>query len=164
MAGGNQVGAQAQGVVEERLELDFAVAEDVRIRRASGLVLGQEVLEHVIPVFGGEVGGVQLDADLVAHGLGVRQVVHGGAVLRSVVFLPVLHEQAFHLIALLHEQDSGNGRVHAAGHADDDAQVFWGGGSWITHRDSMSVFEKGRDSNRPWPSRLKGRADQFEAV
>lgn len=95
MAGGDQVGTQRQGVVEERLELDFAVAEDVRVGRAAGLVLLEEVLEHVVPVFGGEVGGVQLDADAVAHGL-ASAVFTGGAVFGAVVFFPVLHEQPFH--------------------------------------------------------------------
>jgi hypothetical protein len=136
------VGAEHQGVVEERLELDFAVAEDVRVRRATGLVFGQEVLEHVVPVFSREVSGVQLDADLVAHGLGVGQVVHGGAVFRSVVFLPVLHEQAFHLVTLLHQQEGGNGRIHAAGHADDDALLLGVRRGWITHRNSMGVLKK----------------------
>lgn len=142
MAGSDQVGAEHHGVVEERLELDFAVAEDVRVWGATGLVFGQEVLEHVVPVLGGEVGGVQLDANLVANGLGVRQVVHGGAVFRSIVFFPVLHEQAFHLIALLDQQESGNGGVHAAGHADNDALLLCVRRGWITHRDSTSVLKK----------------------
>ncbi|MNV57734.1 hypothetical protein D3C71_1500790 [compost metagenome] len=142
VTGGDQVGAEHHGVVEERLELDLAVAQDVRVRRASGLVFGEEMLEHVVPVLGGEVGGVQLDANLVAHGLGVRQVVHGGAVFRSIVFFPVLHEQAFHLITLLDQQEGGNGRVHAAGHADNDALLLCVRRGWITHRDSMSVLKK----------------------
>ncbi|KPX61431.1 Uncharacterized protein ALO39_05535 [Pseudomonas syringae pv. lapsa] len=124
MACSNKVGAEHQCVVEKRLELDFAVTQDVRVRRAPGLVLFKEVLEDVVPVLGREVGRVQLDADLVAHGLGICQVFAGGAVFRSVVFFPVLHEQAFHLITLLHEQYGGNGRVHAAGHADYDALHF----------------------------------------
>ena len=126
MAGGDQVGTEHYGVVEERLELDFAVAQDVRVRCTTGLVFGQEVFEHVVPVFGGKIGGVQLDANFVAHGLGVCQIIHGGAVIRSVVFLPVLHEQAFHLVALLHEQNGGNGRINTAGHADNDALLFGG--------------------------------------
>ena len=103
MTGGDQVGAEAQGIVEEGFELDLAVTQDVRVRCAPGLVFGQEVLEHVVPVFCGEVDGVQLDADAIANGLGVGQVVHGGAVLGAVVFVPVLHEQAFDLVTLLHQ-------------------------------------------------------------
>src|SRR5690606_7900101 len=126
-AGGDQVGAEHQGIVEERLELDFAVAEDIRVGRTSGLVLGEEVLEDVVPVFGGEIGGVQLDADPVADGLRVGEIFLGGAVLGTVVFLPVLHEQAFYLIPLFEQQKGGNGGVYAAGHADNDAGVFRGG-------------------------------------
>ncbi|MNF68161.1 hypothetical protein D3C84_500110 [compost metagenome] len=142
MAGGDQVGAEHHGVVEERLELDFAVAEDVRVGRAPGLVFGEEMLEHVVPVFGGEIGRVQLDADTVAHGLGVGQVFAGGAVFGAVVFFPVLHEQAFHLVALLHQQEGGNRGVDAAGHADDHAFRFWVKSNWFTHRNSMCAWKK----------------------
>ena len=38
VAGGDQVGAQGHGVVEEGLELDFSVAQHVRVRRTAGLV------------------------------------------------------------------------------------------------------------------------------
>ena len=126
MAGGDQVGAEHQRVVEERLELDFPVAQDVRVRRAPGLVLGQEVLEHVVPVLGGEVGRVQVDAQLVADGLRVREVFPGGAVFGAVVLFPVLHEQAFDLVALLLQEQGGDGGVHASGHADDDAFAVHG--------------------------------------
>lgn len=142
VASSNQVGTEDHRVVEERLELDLAVTQDVRVRCAAGLVFGQEVLEHVVPVLGGEVGGVQLDADFVAEGLGIRQVVHGGAIFRSIVFFPVLHEQAFHLITLLHEQNGGNGRIHAAGHTDDDALLLCVRRGWITHRISTGIFKK----------------------
>lgn len=126
MAGGDQVGAQHQGIVQERLELDFPVAEDVGVRGTPGLVFGQEVLEHVVPVLGGEVGGVQVDAQPVAHGLGVRQVFPRGAVLGAVVLFPVLHEQAFDLVALLLQEQGGNGGVHPSGHADNDAFAVHG--------------------------------------
>ncbi|MCY1214233.1 hypothetical protein D9M72_260410 [compost metagenome] len=128
VAGGDQVSSQRQGVVEEGFELDLAIAEDVRVRRAAGLVLGKEVLEHVVPVLRREVGRVQLDADAVADGLGVGQVDLGGAVFGAVVLVPVLHEQAFHLIALFEEEEGGDRRIDAAGHADYDAGI-----GWITH-------------------------------
>lgn len=68
--------------------------------------------------------GAPVYAQVQPYGLGICQVFAGGAIFRSVVFFPVLHEQAFHLITLLHEQYGGNGRVHAAGHADYDALHF----------------------------------------
>jgi hypothetical protein len=52
VAGGDQVGAQRHGVVEEGLELDFGIAQHVRVRRAASLVFAQEVGEHAVLVFG----------------------------------------------------------------------------------------------------------------
>ena len=120
VAGGDQVGAQHQRVLEEGLELDLPVAEDVGVGRAPRPVLLEEVLEHVVPVLGGEVGAVQLDAESVGHRLGIGQVFLRRAVLGAVVLFPVLHEQAFHGVALLLEEQRGDGGVDTAGHADDD--------------------------------------------
>ena len=120
MAGGDVGGPQLfGGEFQERLELDLLVAQDVRVRGATRLVLFQEVFEDVVPVFGGEVDGVEFHPQLVADGLGISQILGGRAVLVRVVFFPVLHEQAFDLIALLLEQVGRDGRIHAAGHADD---------------------------------------------
>jgi hypothetical protein len=55
VAGRDQVGAQLHGVVEEGLELDLGVAQHVRVRRAAGLVLAQELGEHAVLVFGGKL-------------------------------------------------------------------------------------------------------------
>ena len=120
VAGGDVGGPQLfGGKLQERLELDLLVAQDVRVRGATRLVLFQEVFEDVVPVFGGEVDGVEFHPQLVADGLGISQILGGRAVLVRVVFFPVLHEQAFDLIALLLEQVGRDGRIHAAGHADD---------------------------------------------
>src|SRR5699024_10865688 len=54
VAGGDGVRAQRTGGIEEMAELDLAVAQHVRVRRAPGGVLGQEVLEHPVPVLAGE--------------------------------------------------------------------------------------------------------------
>ncbi|MCY1510468.1 hypothetical protein D9M68_448460 [compost metagenome] len=151
MTGGDQVRAERQGIVEEGLELDFAVAEDVRVRGAPGLVFGEEVLEHVVPVFRREVGGVQLDADAVADGLGIGQVHLGGAVLGAVVLVPVLHEQAFHLVALLEEQEGGNRGIDAAGHADYDAGI-----GWITHGNLHWLVSKSGILTGRGPVRRRG--------
>ena len=60
-----------QRVIEERPELDLAVAKHVRIRRAAGGVLAQEVREHPLAIFGGEVDRLELDADHVGNGSGI---------------------------------------------------------------------------------------------
>ena len=58
VARGDTVHAQRPGIVQKSPELDFAIAQDVRVRRASGRILGQEDLEHAVPVLRGEIDGV----------------------------------------------------------------------------------------------------------
>ena len=120
VAGGDGVEAQHGRVVEEQLELDLAVAQHVRIRRVSAPIVVEEAREDVVPVFGGEVGGVQANAEHVAHRLGVLVVDFGSAVLGAVVLFPVLHEQADHVEALFEQQQRAHGGIHAAGHPHHD--------------------------------------------
>ncbi len=102
MAGGNVVCAQIfGGELQEGFKFDLFVAQNIRVRRAAGFVLFQEQFKHVVPVFCGKVHGVQFNAELVADGLRVGQIRRGGAVFLAIIFFPVLHEQALHLIALL---------------------------------------------------------------
>ena len=118
VAGGDALGAHLHGVVEEAAELDLGVAQHVRIGRAPGLVLAQEVGEHAVLVLGAEVHHLELDADHVAHRRHIDQILPARAVLGVVIVLPVLHEQAGHVIALLLEQQRGHRRIHPAGHAN----------------------------------------------
>jgi hypothetical protein len=74
VAGGDLLGAQAHGVVEEGLELDLGVAQHVGVGRAAGLVFAQELGEHAVLVLGGEVDVLDLDADHVGHAGGVDEV------------------------------------------------------------------------------------------
>ena len=120
VAGGDGIGAQRQGVVEEGLELDLLVAQHVGVRRAAGTVLGEEITEDAVPVRTREVHRVQRDLELRAHLARHTIVFLGGAVVRVVVALPVLHEQARDLVALFEQQQGGDGGVDAAGQADDD--------------------------------------------
>ena len=115
------VDAERQRMVEERAELDLAVAEDVRVRRAPGLVVAQEQREHALAVFGGEVDRLEIDADDVRDRGRVDQVLAGRAVFVGIVLLPVLHEEADDLVALLLQQPRRDRRVDAARHADDDS-------------------------------------------
>ena len=121
VAGGDVIGAERARMVEERAELDLAVAEHVGVRRAAGRVLAQEAREHALAVFGGEVDRLELDADDVGHRRGVDEVGARRAVVVGVVVLPVLHEQADDVESLLLEQPGGHRRVDATGHADDHA-------------------------------------------
>ena len=100
VAGGDALRAQGQGVVEERLELDLGVAQHVGVGRAARAVLGEEAREDALAVLGGEVDRLDLDADLLRDRDGVDQVLARRAVLVVVVVLPVLHEEADHVVAL----------------------------------------------------------------
>src|SRR6185437_6787002 len=61
----------------------------------------------------------------------VDQVLARGAVLVIVVVLPVLHEEADHVVARALEQQRGDGGIHASGEADDDLHGRWRTGSRI---------------------------------
>ena len=89
------------GEFQEGLKFDLFVAQNIRVRRAARFVLFEEEFKNVVPVFCGKVNGVQFNAELVAYGLRIGEIRSGSAVFLAIIFLPVLHEQALHLIALL---------------------------------------------------------------
>ena len=120
VAGRNVVCAQVfRGEFQEGFEFDLFVTQDIRVWRTARFVLFKEEFKNVVPVFCGKVNSVQFDAELIAHGLRIGEIRSGSAVFLAIVFLPVLHEQALHLIALLLQQVGGNGGIDTAGHADD---------------------------------------------
>ena len=58
MARSHEVGTQPQGVVEAGAELHLAVAQHVRVRREASRVVGDELSEYTVAVFGTEVHAV----------------------------------------------------------------------------------------------------------
>ena len=68
----------------------------------------------------GEIDDVDVDAEDVGHGDGVKRVLLDAAIFIIVVVFPVLHEYAVHSVSLLFEQGGRYGRVDAAGESDDD--------------------------------------------
>jgi hypothetical protein len=117
VAGGDFLGAQAHRVVQKGLELDFGIAQDVGVGRAARLVFAQKLGEHAVLVVGRKVDMLDLNADHVRHGGGIYKIDVGGAVFGVVVILPVFHEDADDLVALLFEQVRGYGRIDAAAQA-----------------------------------------------
>ena len=117
---GDQVSSHGHGVIQESLELDFSVAQDIRIGRAPGRIFAQKIREDPILVLGGEVDGLDIDADDVGHAGCVEPILARRAVLGIVVVLPVLHEEAKDVIALLLEQPGRDRGVNATGHSDHD--------------------------------------------
>ena len=114
VAGGDLFCSQAHGVVQKSLELDLRIAQHVRIGRATGLVLAQELGKHAVLVVCGKVHMLDLDADHVGHGRRIDKVDIRRAVLAVVVIFPVLHEDADDLVALLFEKIGGDGGIHTA--------------------------------------------------
>src|SRR5579859_2071648 len=98
MPGRNFFRTKRTSFIQERLEFYFTVAEHVRVGRTSGAIFGQEMLKHAIPVLGREVAGVEGNVEAAADGYGVLAILVGGARAVAIVFLPVLHEEAFHFI------------------------------------------------------------------
>src|SRR5487761_2452975 len=92
--GGDAPGAEREVVIEKGPELDFGIAQYVRIGRAPGLVLGEEGAEHALLVLGGEIHRFELDADHVRNRRAIDQVLARRTIRVIVVVFPVLHEQA----------------------------------------------------------------------
>jgi hypothetical protein len=124
VTGCNIISAQVfRGKFKEGFKFDLFVAQNIRVWGSARFVLFKEKLEYVVPVFCSKVNGVQFDTEFIAYGLRIGEIGCGSAVFLAIVFLPVLHEQAFYLIALLLQQVGGNGGIDTAGHADD--YFFW---------------------------------------
>ena len=136
---GDEVGPHGHGMVEEGAELDLCVAENVGIGRAASAVFAQKVGEDALAVFLREVDGLDVDADHVGDGARVDEVLTGGAVFAVIVVLPVLHEEADDVVALLLEEPGADRGVDAARKADDDG--FLGHTYiWSVSRDRIGTY------------------------
>src|SRR5690606_29373886 len=112
-------GTEPTRMVVTNTKLDLAIAQHVRIGRAAMAILVEEITEDALAILAGETHLVQRNAELLANVARVLIVLGSGAVA-VLVLVPVAHEQALHVVTLLLQQVSGDGRVDAAGHADDD--------------------------------------------
>ena len=70
-----------------------------------------------------EIDRIIRDADLIADTAYVFRVFFRRAMAKLVGIVPVFHENADNIIALLLQQQRGDGRIDAARHADDDARI-----------------------------------------
>ena len=101
MSRGDIIGAELFRFAKKRSELDFAVAEHVRVRRSSRGVFGKKVRKNAVEVFFGEIYGVIGNIDDCAHFAHVCVIVGGGTHAVFVGFFPVAHKQPDDVIALL---------------------------------------------------------------
>ena len=114
MAGGNFFGPQTHGVVQERLELDFGVAQNVRVGCAARLIFAQKLGKDALFIFRSEIDVFNVDANHVGHGRSIDKIDVGRAVLAVVVIFPVFHEDADHLVPLLFQQVGRDRGIHTA--------------------------------------------------
>ena len=120
VARGDQIGSHGHGVVKKGSELDFRIAEHVGIGRAAGAVFPEETGKDAFLVLFGEIDGFDIDADDVRYAARIDEVLTGRAVFTVIVVLPVLHEEADDVVALLLEKPCADGGVHSARKSDDD--------------------------------------------
>src|SRR5207245_1798680 len=108
------------GVIEKIAELGERIAADARNRRAPPSVLGDEVVDHVVPEPVLEIQDVVRDAELVRDELRVGDRIERAArtIGDAVAVTEQLHRRADHVVTLLDEQRRGDGAIHAAGHRD----------------------------------------------
>ena len=119
VAGGDVLRAQRHRMVQESLELDFGIAQDVRVGRAACRIFREEGAEDALLVLGREIHRLELDSDHLGDRGAVDEVLPRRAVLVVVVLLPVLHEKADHVEAPALQEQRGDRRIHAARHAYD---------------------------------------------
>ena len=101
--GGDAVGAEFARGIEEILELDFAIAQHVRVGRAPGGIFGEEVREHAIPVLPREITEMDRQAEPPTDRDRIAAVVLGAAIAAAIIG-PVLHEQSGRGFTGLHQQ------------------------------------------------------------
>ena len=131
VAGGDIVGPVFLRDGEEGVELDLPVAQDVRVRGAALGVLVEHIVHDPLAVLLGQVHEIERDADLAGDELRHEAVLLplAVAVEGGVGLVPVLHEHGEDVVALLLQEEGGDGGVHAAGQADADFDfaIFRGG-------------------------------------
>ena len=139
VAGGEVVATELPGMLQERSELDAAVADRARVGGEPRLVGADEGLDHVVLEARAAVDDGERDAQALGHGARVLDVGavpagaggagttgescprRAGARILAVV---QPHGRAQARIALLLEQPCRDARIDAAAHRDEHAPAF----------------------------------------
>ena len=79
MPGAHGVESERDSLLKQRRKLDALVAPHTGVRCASGLVFGDEVVDHVLLESLGEVPDVIRNAENVCRSLGIHRVFDGAA-------------------------------------------------------------------------------------
>ena len=128
VTGRNPVRPHARRQIEERVELDGAVAERTGDGGAAGHVLVDEGPDDVRFEALLEVHDVVGNAEFLGHIAGVVDIVEIAAApargvlgeLRETLLIPELHRHADDAVSLAAQQSRGRGAVHAPAHSHRD--------------------------------------------
>ena len=116
--GGNELDAQLVRTSQERAELDLPVAARARVRRATGRVLRDEVLDHRFVEGGREVTDLEREsADRCDRG-SVRPRGRAAAAVLHPVEVDERHVRAHDVEAPLCKEAGCDGGIDPAGHRD----------------------------------------------
>ena len=125
MTGGNVLGPDAIGILEQFSELQPGVAHDTRIWRSPGGVLGHEIIDDAceIPL---EIQHIKRQSQRIGHPAGVGGVGRAAAALFSprgrlcrageFRIQSVPHEYADHFMTRLLEQPCRHAAIDSSGH------------------------------------------------
>src|SRR5208283_267152 len=102
-------------------ELDLAVAHDVGVGSYPPGVAVQEILDDPLPILAHEVDDAESDPELAGDLPRVGDVLFPGAMPYDLLLVyPILHVGALDVVALVPQQERGDGAVDSAGHGDKD--------------------------------------------
>ncbi len=119
MPGGDALKPVAESPLEEDAEFHIAVAEHIGVGGNAIAVSVDEVIDDGAAVFPDKVDDLEGDAELVADGTGVFDILLGGAAAEDIGFIhPNLDVSSRDVVPLFLEQEGGDGAVHPAGHGD----------------------------------------------
>ena len=121
MTGGDVIGASGEGALIEELELDFLVAHNVGIGGAAAAELIQHIIHDFLLVGLFKIPHLKVQIKLDGDTLGVGEIFGPGTMHPGEIFGPVFHINTGDVVALVAEQEGGDGGINAAGHTEKDA-------------------------------------------
>ena len=108
------VRAERARVPPEAVELDMPVAPDIWVGRAALLVTAQERFKDIRPVLAHKRGLVKADSQVVAHPPRIACVLLAAVATALLGRVPVAHMNADDIVALVAQEEGGDGGVDAA--------------------------------------------------
>ena len=125
VTGSDVIAAEVLRIGKKFLELDFAVTQNIRIRRSAGLVFAQENRKYPLPILMGKINRLEWNIKHFCHPLRHCKVFPRRAVLGIVVLFPVFHKEACDFTILRLESRGSNGRVNPPGESNNDFHFRW---------------------------------------